>query len=93
MLLRPAFVIIDYELDILNYLLKPISFGRFYRSAIKAKEFIDLKSENKFASTDDYFFIKCDQKTEKILISDVVYAEGMANYIIIHTLQKNTLLM
>jgi DNA-binding LytR/AlgR family response regulator len=82
------YAIEGYELDILDYLLKPISFNRFYKSALKAKEFIELKQSSKFAEKDDYFFIKSNQKIEKILISDVLYVEGMANYIIIHTAQK-----
>ena len=82
------YAIEGYELDILDYLLKPISFNRFYKSALKAKEFIDLKQSSKFAQKDDYFFIKSNQKIEKILTSDVLYVEGMANYIIIHTAQK-----
>jgi DNA-binding LytR/AlgR family response regulator len=82
------YAIEGYELDILDYLLKPISFNRFYKSALKAKEFIDLRSSNRSGENNDYFFIKSNQKIEKILISDVLYVEGMANYIIVHTLQK-----
>lgn len=82
------YAIEGYELDILDYLLKPISFNRFYKSALKAKEFIDLKRSSKFAEEDNYFFIKSNQKIEKVLISEVLYVEGMANYIIIHTAQK-----
>ena len=82
------YAIEGYELDILDYLLKPISFNRFYKSALKAKEFIDLKSTLKQVETADYFFIKCNQQIEKIFIKEVIYVEGMANYIIIHTAQK-----
>ena len=82
------YAIEGYELDILDYLLKPISFNRFYKSAIKAKEFIDLKSSDRFVEKDNYFFIKCNQKIEKIVIGDVIYVEGMANYVAIHTAQK-----
>jgi DNA-binding LytR/AlgR family response regulator len=82
------YAIEGYELDILDYLLKPISFNRFYKSAIKAKEYIGLKSAGTAVENAEYFFIKCNQKVEKIFIKDVVYIEGMANYIIIHTIQK-----
>jgi DNA-binding LytR/AlgR family response regulator len=82
------YAIEGYELDILDYLLKPISFNRFYKSALKAKEFIDLKASSKYIVEADYFFIKCNQQIEKIFINDIIYVEGMANYIIIHTTQQ-----
>ncbi|MEO8862342.1 MAG: LytTR family DNA-binding domain-containing protein [Ginsengibacter sp.] len=82
------YAIEGYELDVIDYLLKPISFNRFYKSALKAKEFIDLKLANKVSQNEDFFFVKCNQKIEKILVGDVLYAEGMANYIIIHCAQK-----
>jgi DNA-binding LytR/AlgR family response regulator len=80
------YAIEGYELDVLDYLLKPISFNRFYKAAIKAQEYFNLK--NNVPVQDEYFFIKCNQKIEKILISDVLYVEGMANYIVVHTAQK-----
>lgn len=82
------YAIEGYELDVLDYLLKPVSFNRFYKSAIKAKEFIDLKAANKQVEKEDYFFIRCNQKIEKIFINDIIYIEGMSNYIIIHTTPK-----
>ncbi len=82
------YAIEGYELNILDYLLKPISFNRFYKSALKAKEFIEGKIINRFSEKDDFFFIKSNQKIEKIFNNDVLYIEGMANYIIIHCLQK-----
>jgi two-component system, LytTR family, response regulator len=84
----PEYAIEGYELDILDYLLKPISFTRFYKSALKAKEFLELKSSRRSTSTEDFFFIKSNQKIEKVLIRDVLYIEGLSNYIIVHTRQK-----
>ncbi|MBI3718375.1 MAG: response regulator transcription factor [Sphingobacteriales bacterium] len=82
------YAIEGYELDILDYLLKPISFSRFYKSAVKAKEYFGLKSSGQVIEKEDYFFIKCNQKIEKIIVNDIIYVEGMSNYIIIHTTQK-----
>ena len=82
------YAIEGYELDILDYLLKPISFNRFYKSALKAKEFIEGKLLPKPSEKDDFFFIKSNQKIEKIFNQDVLYIEGMANYIIIHCKEK-----
>jgi len=76
-----------FELDVVDYLLKPISFARFLKAAEKAQSY--LLARNKDVSiTDDFFFIKCNGKIEKIMMSEVIYIEAMANYVIIYTQQK-----
>jgi DNA-binding LytR/AlgR family response regulator len=76
-----------FELDVVDYLLKPISFARFLKSAEKAQSY--LHARNKEVSiTNEFFFIKCNGKIEKIIMADVIYIEAMANYVIIHTRQK-----
>jgi DNA-binding LytR/AlgR family response regulator len=76
-----------FELDVVDYLLKPISFPRFLKSVEKALNY--LHARNKEVSiTQDFFFIKCNGKIEKIIMADVIYIEAMANYVIIHTRQK-----
>jgi DNA-binding LytR/AlgR family response regulator len=84
----PEYAVEGYELDILDYLLKPISFSRFYKASVKAYDYLNLKNKHEINSPEDYFFIKCNQKIEKIKTSDVLYIEGMSNYIIIHSAQK-----
>jgi len=84
----PEYAIEGYELDVLDYLLKPISFNRFLKSALKAQEFIGSKTKHEILKSENFFFIKCNQKIEKIVMSDVLYIEGMSNYIIVHTKQK-----
>ena len=76
-----------YELDVIDYLLKPITFDRFLKAASKAKDYheLHLKAEQK---SFNYFFIKCDGRLEKIFYDDVFYIEGMSNYIILYTRQK-----
>lgn len=83
----PEYAIEGYELDVLDYLLKPISFSRFLKAALKAQDYL-LKSKRGPLISDDYFFIKVNQKLEKIKMDDVLYIEGMNNYIIVHTRQK-----
>jgi DNA-binding LytR/AlgR family response regulator len=76
-----------FELDVVDYLLKPISFARFMKAAEKALSYMHAKEKN-VSITDGFFFIKCNGKIEKIVMGDVVYIEAMANYVIIHTRQK-----
>ena len=84
----PEYAIEGFELDILDYLLKPISFARFYKAAAKAYDYVSLKTKYDTSHFGEFFFIKCNQKIEKIKIAEVQYIEGMSNYVIVHTAQK-----
>ena len=76
-----------FELDVVDYLLKPISFQRFLKAAEKALNYMHARNRD-LSITQDFFFIKCNGKIEKIVMADVIYIEAMANYVIIHTRQK-----
>lgn len=76
-----------YGLDVLDYLVKPISFDRFLKACNKAREVSELK---RFPSAqpqkvNDYFFIKCDNQIEKVFYQDLLYAEAMLNYVMLYT--------
>lgn len=79
-----------YELDVLDYLVKPISFDRFLKACNKAKEIREQKIiiHTKPNKTNDHFFIKCDSQIEKVLYHDLIYAEAMLNYVMLHTSSK-----
>ena len=83
----PQYALEGFELDVIDYLLKPISFARFLKSVEKAQSYLKAK-DNNINITNEFFFIKCNGKIEKIFIADVIYIEAMANYVIIHTQQK-----
>ena len=76
-----------FELDVVDYLLKPISFPRFLKATEKARNYLQAR-EKELSITEDFFFIKCNGKIEKIVIDEVCYIEGMANYVVIHARQK-----
>ncbi|MEX2235101.1 MAG: response regulator transcription factor [Cyclobacteriaceae bacterium] len=75
-----------YTLDVIDYLVKPITFERFLKASQKALEFFQLKvrAENHGASGPDYFFVRCDSKFEKVFFRDVSYVEALQNYAVIH---------
>ncbi|HKP31467.1 MAG TPA: LytTR family DNA-binding domain-containing protein [Chitinophagaceae bacterium] len=73
-----------FELDILDYLLKPISFERFLKAANKAHDYFLSASADKGG----YIFIKTDNKLEKVIFSDIMFLEAMENYVAIHTKEK-----
>jgi DNA-binding LytR/AlgR family response regulator len=76
-----------FELDVLDYLVKPIPFERFLKACNKAKEVYETKMllAKPGANATDHFFIKCDNQIEKVLYSDLLYAESMMNYVILYT--------
>jgi DNA-binding LytR/AlgR family response regulator len=79
-----------YELDVTDYLVKPISFERFLKACNKAKEIRELKNESKGLGhkPNDHFFIKCDGQIEKVFYDDLIYAEAMLNYVMLYTHNK-----
>ena|ERR1700733_9889523 len=86
----PQYAVEAFELDVLDYLVKPIPFERFLKACNKAKEVFDNKKAiaQTNSSPIDYFFIKCDNQIEKVLYDDLVYAESMMNYVILYTASR-----
>ncbi|NIJ54774.1 LytR/AlgR family response regulator transcription factor [Dyadobacter arcticus] len=88
----PSYALEGFQLNVLDYLLKPITFDRFYKSANKAKDYHRLltrshSTEVKGEIVENYFFIKCGSKYEKIFFEDILFIEGMQNYVTIYTLK------
>jgi len=75
-----------FELDVIDYLLKPFSFERFVKACNKAREYHEL--QNRSGETADHFFVKFDGRIEKILYDEVLFIEGTMNYVTIHTETK-----
>ncbi len=80
------YAIEGYSLDIIDYLVKPITFDRFLKASQKAFEFFQMRARAEGGATDnmDYFFVRCDSKFEKVLYRDVAYVEALQNYAVIH---------
>ncbi len=85
----PQYALEGFEVNALDYLVKPISFERFLKAVLKAKEFYEIRETNdKESASSNYFFIKADNKLVKILFEDVLYVEALQNYVLIHTIEK-----
>ena len=84
----PEYAIEGYELNICDYLLKPISFERFFKAVLKAQDYYENRANNHSHSADPFFFIKSNQKIEKISIDDILYIEALSNHVIIYTKHK-----
>lgn len=81
----PSYALEGFQLNVLDYLLKPITFERFFKSAGKARDYHRLLTKPALVESEDYFFVKCGSKYEKILFDDILYIEGLQNYVTIHS--------
>ncbi|HZG22983.1 MAG TPA: LytTR family DNA-binding domain-containing protein [Chitinophagaceae bacterium] len=80
----------SYELDVIDYLVKPISFQRFFKAVMKAKDFLAAKSGENLdaAASKGYFFVKVNNKFEKVHYEEVLFVEALQNYVAIHLARK-----
>lgn len=82
------YAIESYDVNALDYLLKPFTFNRFYKAVLRAKEI--TKSASKSSETKPYIFVKTDGKNnlEKVNIDDITYIESLKNYVAINQNNK-----
>lgn len=83
----PQYAVEGFELNAVDYLLKPFSFDRFWKAVLKARA-IKENTQPAANTEDEYFYIKSDNKLVKINYADVLFAEALQNYVAIHTEQK-----
>ena len=83
----PQYALDGFNLDVTDYLLKPISFERFFKAVNKAQDFFDLRVKAKLAKTEnaaDYFYVKCDKVYEKVSFMELLLVESLDNYVLLH---------
>lgn len=88
------YAIEGYELDVVDYLLKPISFNRFFKAINKYFKTIETKKETETTisrpdKTEDYMYVNMNKKHYKIMFDDILYAESLKDYVKIHTLENS----
>ncbi|PWG82743.1 LytR/AlgR family response regulator transcription factor [Pararcticibacter amylolyticus] len=80
-----------YELDVCDYLLKPIAFDRFYKAVSKVQSQLAPVSsvpqapERPASTAPDFIFVKTEHRIQKIYIHDILYIEGLKDYVSIFT--------
>ncbi|MBS1510341.1 MAG: response regulator transcription factor [Bacteroidetes bacterium] len=98
MTVKPMFILITayekfalegFNLAVVDYLVKPVALDRFIKACNKAKELFELKHAAKdntpaASTTPDYFFVNVEYSMVKVTIADIVYVEGLKDYIKIH---------
>jgi DNA-binding LytR/AlgR family response regulator len=89
------FAIEGYELNVIDYLLKPVSFERFLKAIHKYELLrnpaqVSLESTvtiNKKEDVKAFIYIKSDKKMVRVMLSDLLYIEGLKDYVKVHTAQ------
>lgn len=84
----PDFALEGFELNAIDYLLKPIAFERFYQAVSKLNS--EAKVEVVNHSVNEFIFIKSDGKNkfQKLFLNEILYLESLQNYVCIHTLKQ-----
>jgi DNA-binding LytR/AlgR family response regulator len=78
-----------FNVDAVDYLLKPIEYDRFLKAVYKAKEYIDYLNNQEVQ--DGYIFVKSDYQMVKINLKDIQFIEGLDDYIKIYLPQRSVL--
>jgi two-component system, LytTR family, response regulator len=85
----PDYALEGYELDVIDYLLKPIPFDRFLKAVNKAYQLALPKNESSFIAeerkTESFVYFRADRKMVKVMLQDIFYIESMKDYIKIFT--------
>lgn len=80
-----------FDLDVMDYLLKPYTFERFLKAVNKAREYLEMKEntqgqeDHKQISASGYLFVRSDYKLMKIKLNEILYIEGLGDYVKIYT--------
>lgn len=77
------YAVVSYELNAIDYLLKPINLKRFTQAISKAQEYFDYINKQD-QSADKNIFVRADFNLVKIPLADILYIEGLADYLKIH---------
>ncbi|CDS92258.1 MULTISPECIES: LytR/AlgR family response regulator transcription factor [Sphingobacterium] len=86
----PQYALKSYELDAIDYLLKPIIKTRLAKAIEKAKLYHQLLANDQqknviASSTSEFILIKADRKFHKVMYADIKFIEGLKDYVVLHT--------
>ena len=84
-----------FDLDVIDYLLKPYSFERFLKAVNKVHEYMDVRdrasgqtSSREIAASPNFLFVRADYRLYKINLKDILYIEGLKDYVKIYVSEK-----
>jgi Response regulator of the LytR/AlgR family len=82
------FAVESYEVNAVDYLLKPISFERFEKAVLKAAEIINLERDKIVSNKDEFITVRSERKLYKIAVDEIIYIHSLSNYYKIVTPDK-----
>jgi two-component system, LytTR family, response regulator len=85
-----------FNLDVIDYLVKPVAFDRFLKACNKAWEFYKLKNQPEHAANNtelEYFFVNAEYSLVKVVVDEIIMIEGLKDYIKIHLLNNKPLVI
>lgn len=77
-----------FELNIADYLLKPVTPARFLQAVSKAQAVLDSRKENIQMGKDEFLFVRDSNITRRLKLDDIFYAEAMGDYVKFYTKEK-----
>jgi len=80
----------SYEVDAIDYLIKPIKLERFQKAVDKAQTYskllkADYADNNIEQVADDFFFVKADRRIFKVYFNNILFIQGLKDYVVMHT--------
>lgn len=87
----------SYEVEAVDYLIKPVKIERFQKAVNKASNYLDLLKSSSTSTnriqqiTDDYFFVKAERRIFKIQFNDILFIEGLKDYVVIQTVSQKVI--
>lgn len=86
----PQYALEAYQFHVIDFLVKPVTFNRFYQSIEKYNRWQESFQQQ---DTDNFLFVKADRKHYKIATDTILYIEGLKDYIRIHTPQEKIMVL
>ncbi len=83
----PQYALEGYELDVVDYLVKPIRLSRFLKAVNKAKELHELRINKEVIekeNNEEFIYLKADRQLKKVFLQNIDYIEGMKDYVIVY---------
>ena len=77
-----------FELNIADYILKPVMPARFLQAVSKAQFILDSRKEDVEVTKDEFLFVRDSNITRRLKLDDVLYAEAMGDYVKFYTKEK-----
>ena len=85
---KPDYAVEAFELNVVDYLVKPVSLSRFLQAVERAKETFDSNKQEVKIEDREFVFVKDNGILKKLNVDDILYLEAMGDYVKVHTAQK-----